>query len=102
LPNWILNNKELIQHLQDHVPFAGDRTQGLLEQTTTIIAKILADGDSLSIQGFGTFETRKKEERVSVNPSSGTRWMIPPKFVATFKPGTNLKEKIKNFAINEP
>jgi DNA-binding protein HU-beta len=98
----VLKTRELIQKLQETAPGTGERTQELLDLTTSIIGKILASGDSLSIQGFGTFETKKKEERVSVNPSTGSRWMIPPKFVPNFKPGTNLKEKIKNFSVNEP
>jgi DNA-binding protein HU-beta len=87
--------------LQESAASTSDRTQELLELTSSLIGKLLSQGDSLSIQGFGTFETKKKEERVSVNPTTGSRWMIPPKFVANFKPGTNLKEKIKNHTGNE-
>ena len=96
-----MKSKEFIQKLQEKTSSTGDQTEKLLKLTTSLIGKLLSEGDSLSVQGFGTFETKKKEERVSVNPSTGSRWMIPPKYVASFKPGTNLKEKIKNYAGNE-
>lgn len=96
-----MKNKELVQKIQQTVPTTGNRASELLDLTTALIAKILADGDSLAIQGFGTFEVKKKEERVSVNPSTGTRWMIPPKFAASFKAGSIMKEKIKNYTGHE-
>lgn len=96
-----MKSKELIQKLQEDAAATSDRSKELLELTSSLIGKLLSEGDSLTIQGFGTFETKKKEERVSVNPATGSRWMIPPKFVATFKPGSNLKDKIKHHAGNE-
>lgn len=96
-----MKNKELVQKIQQTVPSTGNRANELLDLTSALIAKILADGDSLAIQGFGTFEVKKKEERVSVNPTTGSRWMIPPKYVASFKAGTTMKEKIKNYSGNE-
>lgn len=91
-----MKTKEFIQKIQQSAPAAENRTAELVELTSKLIAGILSEGDNLSIQGFGTFEVKKKEERVSVNPNTGTRWMIPPKFVAAFKPGTTMKEKVKN------
>lgn len=96
-----MKNKELVQRIQQTVPTTGNRASELLDLTSALIARILSDGDSLAIQGFGTFEVKKKEERVSVNPSTGTRWMIPPKYVACFKAGSTMKEKIKNYTGNE-
>jgi len=78
-----------------------ERSAELVELTTSIIARMMGDGDVLAIKGFGTFEVKKKEERVSVNPVTGNRWMIPPKLVPSFKPGTILKEKIKNYSGHE-
>lgn len=54
--------------------------------------------DSVSIQGFGTFEPRKKLERIAVNPATGKRMLIPPKIVLSFKPGINIKNKLKELS----
>ncbi|HET9570110.1 MAG TPA: HU family DNA-binding protein [Bacteroidales bacterium] len=96
-----MKNKDLVQRIQQSVPTTANRASELLDLTSALIAKILADGDSMSIQGFGTFEVKKKEERISVNPSTGSRWIIPPKYVASFKAGTTMKEKIKNYTVHE-
>ena len=66
-----------------------------------IVGSKLLDQDSINIQGFGTFETRKKAERISVNPANGKRYLVPPKQVVVFKPGMTIKTKLKNLSNNE-
>lgn len=59
------------------------------------IAEKLDDDTQLAVQGFGTFEVKKKMERVVVNPANKQRKIIPPKLVLAFKPSAVLKEKMK-------
>ena len=51
--------------------------------------------NNIAIQGFGTFEVKKKLERISINPATQQRMLIPPKLVLTYKPSVTLKEKFK-------
>lgn len=60
-----------------------------------VITKQLEDGKAVSIATFGTFESKKRIERVCVNPSTGKRTLIPPKLVVSYKPAPTLKDKIK-------
>lgn len=55
----------------------------------------LEDGNAIQIQGFGSFEVKKKTERISVNPTTKQRMLVPPKLVLTYKPNIALKEKFK-------
>ena len=55
----------------------------------------LEEGNVVAIQGFGTFEVRKKAERISVSPTTKQRMLVPPKLVLTYRPSTLLKEKFK-------
>lgn len=62
----------------------------------------LAEGDTISIPSFGNFEPRKRNERIMSHPSNpGTRLLIPPKVVVSFKPSTILKNKINNIQGDE-
>jgi len=78
----------------------------LVEQLTVAVTDgirdILTNGDNLSIQGFGSFEVRRKDERLSVHPATGKRFMVPPKIVPVFRPGVTLKDRIKTFTQSEP
>lgn len=71
-----------------------DTTQ-LLNSTVSVMTKQLQDGDTIAIQGFGTFEVKKKMERISVNPVTQQRMLVPPKLVLTYKPSNVLKDKFK-------
>jgi DNA-binding protein HU-beta/integration host factor subunit alpha len=54
------------------------------------------EDESVLVPTFGTFEVKKKLERVMVNPSTGQRMLVPPKLVLNFKPNVNWKERVKN------
>ena len=67
----------------------------MVSSLLSIMTQELQDGNTVAIQGFGTFEVKKKLERVSVNPVTQQRLLIPPKLVLTYKPSIALKEKFK-------
>ena len=67
------------------------------ELTSTLLGEIEkrpVDEDFIVIPEFGTFEVKKKLERVVVNPVTKQKMLIPPKMVVTFKPSGSLKQKI--------
>ena len=70
---------------------AGEHVQTLIG----VMEKIWQKGDSVSLSGFGVLEVKKKNERISVNPTTGIRMLVPPKLVLTYKPSSLLKEKLK-------
>ncbi len=47
------------------------------------------------IPKFGTFEIKKRLERVVTIPSTKKRVLVPPKLVLNFKPVAAVKEKLK-------
>jgi len=53
------------------------------------------EGDNVVMQNFGTFEVKKRLERVVVNPGTGQRMLVPPKLVLSFKPVAAIKQKLK-------
>ena len=69
--------------------------QKLVDRFVSELTERLDDDSSLSIQGFGTFEVKKKLERVVTNPTTKQRMLVPPKLVLSFKPSPAMKEKFK-------
>lgn len=70
-------------------------TEAMIESFCRVVTERCAQMDSVTIQGLGTFEARKKMERISVNPTTGQRMLIPPKIVMVFKPNTYIKNSLK-------
>ena len=59
------------------------------------MADAFQEDNAVLVPNFGVFETKKKMERVMVNPSTGQRMLVPPKLVLTFKPNQTWKDKLK-------
>jgi len=90
-----MNNKEFIADLATRLDEKAKETQRLASIFSTVFAESLEEGDSLSLQGFGTFEVKKKLERIVTNPTNKQRMLVPPKLALSFKPSNILKDKIK-------
>lgn len=91
-----MNNKELIAELSRHLELSKEAVSALLDATGKAMAEELSKGNSVNMQGFGVFEARRKDERLSVNPRTKVRTLIPPKQVVVFKPSNSLKEQAKH------
>lgn len=96
-----MTNQELIAALAKRLGWTQRQTSEILEATISIINSNLEDSNSINIQGFGLFETKKKAERISVNPVSKQRFLVPPKISLAFRPGQTIKENLKKLEINE-
>lgn len=91
-----MNNKEFIAKLSQRAGLTQDETQKMVHHVIDAMGQTFETGDSVSITGFGTFDVKKRLERVLVNPSTGQRMLVPPKLVLNFKPVASIKEKLKN------
>lgn len=90
-----MNNKEFTAELSRKLGYTLKDTSKLTMSFLSEITQQLQDGNSISIQGFGTFEVRKKAERITINPTTKLRMLIPPKLSLTYKPSTLLKNRFK-------
>lgn len=96
-----MNNRELISALSKATGKKNTETDEWLKVLSSILGSTLSNGGSVSVHGFGTFEVKKKEERISVNPVTGKRFLIPPKLIPAFKASTSLKAEIKSIPPEE-
>ena len=91
-----MNNKEFIAELSRSVGMKNDQTQKLLLTVLNAMSDSFLEGDSVQVPNFGTFEVKKKLERIMVSPTTGQRMLVPPKIVLGFKPHQLWKEEVKN------
>lgn len=88
-----MNNKEFINELSKQTNQPVGTTTKLINDTLRLLEEHFQQDDTISVSSFGTFEVKKKMERISVNPTTGKRYLIPPKLVLGFKQSNVLKEK---------
>lgn len=91
-----MNNKEFTTELAKRVDRTNKETTILISSLLDEMLKRWTEGDSITILNLGTFEVKKKTERVSVNPITKQRMLIPPKLVLTFRASQNMKDTLSN------
>jgi DNA-binding protein HU-beta len=96
-----MKNKDLVKELASRMNWSISDVSVALIELGSIVSSRLSDGDSVYLEGLGQFETRKKGERISVNPANGKRYLVPPKLVPVFKPGVTIKTQLKELGNNE-
>ena len=91
-----MNNKDFITTLSQHLGYSSEETQRMVDIVIETMSDHFQEDNSLLVPNFGTFEVKKKMERIMVNPSTGQRMLVPPKLVLGFKPNVGWKDRLKN------
>ena len=91
-----MNNKDFIAELADRTGYSVEDAQQMVDIVIETMGDHFLEDDSVLIPNFGTFEVKKKMERIMVNPSTGQRMLVPPKLVLNFKPNVSWKERVKS------
>ena len=86
-----MKNKELVTELAARMGWTAQEVTETLSVLSSVVSSRLVDNDTIYLQGFGQF----------VNPSNGKRYLVPPKLVPVFKPGTTVKNKLKELGDHE-
>lgn len=90
-----MNNKEFITELAERTGYSAKDVQKLVNNIINAMGDAFQEDNSVLVPNFGTFEAKKKMERVIVNPATGQRMLVPPKLVLNFKPNQTWKDKLK-------
>ena len=90
-----MNNKEFTSELAERLGYTIKDTSELMNSLLSRMTQELEEGNVIAIQGFGSFEVKKKAERISINPASKQRMLVPPKLVLSYRPSNTLKDKFK-------
>lgn len=88
-----MNNKEFIAELSRQTNQSVGATSKLVDDTIRVLEEHFQQNNVVNLSFFGTFEVKKKTDRISMNPTTGKRYLIPPKLVLGFKQSNVLKEK---------
>jgi DNA-binding protein HU-beta len=94
-----MNSVELTMTLSQKLQLTKTEVNKRMDDMVALVTAELVKNNSVSFSNFGTLEVKKREERISVNPASGKRLLVPPKLVIKFKAANALKEKLKGIRL---
>lgn len=93
-----LNISELADKLAADHDLPKVQAKRLLEAAFAAVADAVANGDEVSIQGFGKFKAADRPARQGRNPATGEAIEIAASRKATFAPAKPLKDRLNSGA----
>ncbi len=76
--------------------------QDVIDNFLVQVKKSLSEGSTIELRGFGTFEPRlRKGRECARNPKTGEILSVQPHYVAAFRPGQDLKEKLWDLQVKD-
>ncbi|MBI4092410.1 MAG: HU family DNA-binding protein [Candidatus Kerfeldbacteria bacterium] len=92
-----MNKAELIDSLAQRVGLGKKQVEDLLDAFENTVITTLKVGGEVTLTGFGTFMSKRREARMGVNPQKPTeKIQIPAVTVPKFKAGKTLKDALKS------
>lgn len=89
-----MNKSELIDRVSEGAGTSKAVANSVVDQVLKAVVETVADGDKVTLVGFGTFEPRARKERGGRNPRTGEAVIIPATTVPAFSPGKSFKQAV--------
>ena len=89
-----MNKAELINAVAASADVSKKEAEAVVSTTLDAITAALQEGDKVQLVGFGSFEVKKRAERIGRNPKTKESIKIPSSTVPVFKAGKALKDAV--------
>jgi nucleoid DNA-binding protein len=90
-----ITKRDLVVRISNETGLTQQQVFDVVQKTLDAVTLELAQGNTVVMRNFGTFEVRQTKAKVGRNPKNpGKDVPIPPRAVVKFKPGKEMKEKV--------
>ncbi len=89
-----MNKDELVSAIAEQTNLTKKDINTVLSSLVDVIQDTVAQGDKVTLVGFGTFEPRQRQAREGRNPATGQPIQIPATTIPAFSAGKQFKEKL--------
>lgn len=89
-----MNKSEMIDYVATQCDIPKTTAKNAIDAALGFLTKHMVQGESVTLIGFGTFSTLKRQAREGRNPRTLATIKIPAKRVPVFRPGSQLKNII--------
>ena len=90
-----ITKRDLVVRISNETGLTQQQVFDVVQKTLDDVTLELAQGNTVVMRNFGTFEVRQTKAKVGRNPKDPSKDVpIPPRAVVKFKPGKEMKEKV--------
>ncbi|MDZ7950585.1 HU family DNA-binding protein [Nostoc sp. DedQUE09] len=89
-----MNKGELVDAVAAKANVTKKQADEVISAFLSVVTEAVANGDKVTLIGFGSFERRDRSEREGRNPKTNEPMTIPATKVPAFSAGKLFKEKV--------
>ena len=91
-----MKKSEMIETIAENACVSKADAERVFNATFDLFKSELADGEKVSVAGFGVFKVSERAARTGRNPQTGEAIQIAASKSVSFKAGTALKDNLNN------
>ncbi|MEH1770918.1 MAG: HU family DNA-binding protein [Nostoc sp.] len=89
-----MNKGELVDAVAAKTNITKKQADEVISAFLSVVTEAVANGEKITLVGFGSFERRARSEREGRNPKTNEPMTIPATKVPAFSAGKQFKEKV--------
>ncbi len=90
-----MTKKDIVLKITDTTGIKQVDVKTIVQHTFDVIVESLMRNEKVELRNFGVFKIKERRARFGRNPRTGASVPVPPRKVVVFKPGLEMKQKIK-------
>ena len=90
-----MTKKDIVLKITDMTGIKQVDVKTIVQKTFDVIVDSLIRNEKVELRNFGVFKIKERKARFGRNPRTGESVPVPPRKVVVFKPGLEMKQKIK-------
>lgn len=89
-----MNKGELVDAVAAKTNITKKQADEVISAFLSVVTEAVANGDKVTLVGFGSFERRDRSEREGRNPQTNEKITIPATKIPAFSAGKQFREKV--------
>ena len=90
-----MTKKDIVLKITDMTGIKQVDVKRIVQKTFDVIVDSLLRNEKVELRNFGVFKLKERRARFGRNPRTGQSVSVPPRRVVVFKPGLEMKNRIK-------
>jgi len=90
-----MTKKDIVLKITDMTGIKQVDVKKIVQKTFDVIVDSLYKNEKVELRNFGVFKIKERKSRFGRNPRTGESVPVPSRKVVVFKPGLEMKQKIK-------
>lgn len=93
-----LTRQDIANAVHNQLGLSRNESADLVESVLEELSICFEKGEQVKISSFGTFSVSQKTARIGRNPKSGEEAVITPRRVLSFRPSSQMRERVNNLS----